>query len=156
MLLPAEDWFCKKLENLNLVLIEGYPSKSSEPGGLHVDQFLCPPKSQSRWYGIHPAEPADPQDLESQSIPGLMMQQSLIVPFLEFVNHLLLNPLIAQFLKTLYENGRKQPRKPVTYAISQPVSTDVSPKFRTVFRTTSKLYKLNYQRESHQPRLKLP
>ena len=40
--------------------IEGYPSKSSEPGGLHMDQFLRPPKSQSRWYGIHPAEPKDP------------------------------------------------------------------------------------------------
>ena len=59
VLLPPEDWLCKKLENLNLVLIEGYPSKSSEPGGLHMDQYLRPPKSQSRWYGIHPAEPKD-------------------------------------------------------------------------------------------------
>ena len=60
VLLPSEDWLCRKLENLNLVLIEGYPSKSSEPGGLHVDQFLRPPKSQSPWYGIHPAEPKGP------------------------------------------------------------------------------------------------
>ena len=60
VLLPPEDWLCKKLENMNLVLLEGYPSKSSEPGGLHMDQFLRPPKSQSRWYGIHPAEPTDP------------------------------------------------------------------------------------------------
>ena len=51
--------FVKKLENLNLVLIEGYPSKSAEPGGLHVDQYLRPPKSQVRWYGIHPAENKD-------------------------------------------------------------------------------------------------
>ena len=58
VVLPPEDWLCKELENLNLVLIEGYPSKSSEPGGLHMDQYLCP-KSQSRWYGIHPAEPKD-------------------------------------------------------------------------------------------------
>ena len=58
--LPPEDWLCKKIENMNLVLIEGYPSKSSEPGGLHMDQFLRPPKSQSRWYGTHPAEPKDP------------------------------------------------------------------------------------------------
>ena len=56
---PLEDWLCKKLENMNLVLIEGYPSKSSEPGGLHIDQYLRPPKSQNRWYGIHPAEPKD-------------------------------------------------------------------------------------------------
>ena len=60
VLLPPEDRLCKKLENMNLVLIEGYPSKSSEPGGLHMDQFLRPPKSQSRWYGIHPAELKDP------------------------------------------------------------------------------------------------
>ena len=59
VLLPPEDWLCEKLENLNLVLIEGYPSKSSEPGGLHMDQYLRPPKYQSRWYGIHPAEPKD-------------------------------------------------------------------------------------------------
>ena len=60
VVLPPEDWLCHKLETLNLKLIEGYPSKSSEPGGLHVDQFLRPPKSQNRWYGIHPAEPKDP------------------------------------------------------------------------------------------------
>ena len=59
VLLPPKDWLCKKLENLNLVLIDGYPSKSSEPGGLHMNQYICPPKSQSRWYGIHPAEPKD-------------------------------------------------------------------------------------------------
>ena len=41
------------------MLIEGYPSKSSEPGGLHMDQYLRPPKSQSMWYGIHRAEPKD-------------------------------------------------------------------------------------------------
>ena len=40
VLLPTKDWLCRKLENLNLVLIEGYPSKSSEPGGLNADQFL--------------------------------------------------------------------------------------------------------------------
>ena len=57
---PPEDWSCRKQENLNFILIEGFPTKSIEPGGLHVDQFLRPPKSQSRWYGIHPAEPKDP------------------------------------------------------------------------------------------------
>ena len=52
ILLPPEDWFCKKLENMNLVLIEGYPSKSSEPGGLHMDQFIRPSKSQSPVYEL--------------------------------------------------------------------------------------------------------
>ena len=58
VLLPPEDWLCKKLKNLNLMLIEGYPSKSSEPDGLHMDQYLRP-KCHSRWYGIHLAEPKD-------------------------------------------------------------------------------------------------
>ena len=58
--LPPEDWLCRKLEALNLVLIEGYPSMSNEPGGMHVDQFLRPPKSQTRWNSIHPAKPKDP------------------------------------------------------------------------------------------------
>ena len=39
VLLPPEDWLCKKLENTNLVLIEGYPSKSSEPGGKYVNTW---------------------------------------------------------------------------------------------------------------------
>ena len=39
VLLPLEDWLCRKLENLNLVLIEGYPSKSCDPGGLKY--FTC-------------------------------------------------------------------------------------------------------------------
>ena len=60
VLLPPEDWLCKKLENLNLVLIGGYPSKSTEPRGLHMDQFLRPLKSQSRLYCIYPTEPKDP------------------------------------------------------------------------------------------------
>ena len=88
VLLPPEDWLCKKLENLNLVLIEGYPSKTSEPGGLHTDQYLSPPKSQSRWYGIHLAEPKDvtrpgryvttwPNDTSSQPLSHPIAQDTL-------------------------------------------------------------------------------
>ena len=44
---------------MNLVLIEGYPSKPSEPGGSTYGLVFTPPKSQSRRYGIHPAEPKD-------------------------------------------------------------------------------------------------
>ena len=64
MLFLPEDWLCKKLENMNLVLLEGYPSKSSEPGGLQPPgndgTGNEKPKSQSRRYGIQPAEPKDP------------------------------------------------------------------------------------------------
>ena len=50
--MPTEDWLCKKLSKLNLTLVEGYPIRSSEAGGLLKDQFLRPAKSQSTWYGL--------------------------------------------------------------------------------------------------------
>ena len=40
MNLPTDDWLCKKFNGLNLTLLEGYPSKSSEAGGLQCDH--CP------------------------------------------------------------------------------------------------------------------
>ena len=37
---------------LNLTLVEGYPSRSSEAGGLLKDQFVRPARSQQKWYGF--------------------------------------------------------------------------------------------------------
>ena len=50
--MATEDCLCKKLSKLNLTLAEGYPTRSSEAGGLMKDQFLRPAKSQSNWYGL--------------------------------------------------------------------------------------------------------
>ena len=50
---PAEEWLCKKIEDLNSTTLSGYHSKSMEAGGFQSDQFLKPPKSQLRWYDIH-------------------------------------------------------------------------------------------------------
>ena len=47
--MPVHDWLCRKL---NISLVEGYPSRSSEAGGLLKDQFLRPAKSQGKWYGL--------------------------------------------------------------------------------------------------------
>ena len=44
--LPTDDWLCRKMDRLKLTLIQGYPSRSSEAGGLQRDQFVKPPKSQ--------------------------------------------------------------------------------------------------------------
>ena len=33
---------------------KGYPSKSSETGGLQRDQFVKHSKSHAKWYGLHP------------------------------------------------------------------------------------------------------
>ena len=51
--MPPEDWLCLKLESLNLIVYAGYQIRETESGGLHRDQFICPPKSQSWWYGLH-------------------------------------------------------------------------------------------------------
>ena len=48
------------LLNLQVTLVEGYPSRSSEAGGLMMDQFLRPAKSQSKWYGLSSDHKADP------------------------------------------------------------------------------------------------
>ena len=38
--MPTENWLCKKLSKLNLTLVEGYPTRSSEAGGLMKDHFI--------------------------------------------------------------------------------------------------------------------
>ena len=53
--MPTEEWLCKKLSKLNVTLTEGYPTRSTEAGGLMKDQFLRPAKSQSKWYALYSA-----------------------------------------------------------------------------------------------------
>ena len=50
--MPTDEWLCSKTGKLNLTLTEGHPSRSS--GGLLKDQFVRPPKSQSKWYSFVP------------------------------------------------------------------------------------------------------
>ena len=54
--LPTDDWLCRKMDCLNLTLVQGYPSRSSEAGGLQRDQFVKHGKSQGKWYGLHPSQ----------------------------------------------------------------------------------------------------
>ena len=65
--MPTEDWLCKKLSKLNLTLVEGYPSRTAETGSLPMDQFLRPPRPQSKWYGLYSEQPADPTKVTSWS-----------------------------------------------------------------------------------------
>ena len=58
--MPTDDWLCRKLSKLNVILVEGYPSRSSEAGGgLLKDQSLRPEKSQAKWYGLFSAQKVD-------------------------------------------------------------------------------------------------
>ena len=61
--MPTEDWLCKKLSKLNLTLVEGYPSRTAEAGSLPMDQFLRPPRPQSKWY----EQQADPTKVTAWS-----------------------------------------------------------------------------------------
>ena len=58
--MPPDDWLCQKLEKLNTVVAEGYPSRSQDSAGLKKDQFVKVPKSQSRWYQMHMIRPEGP------------------------------------------------------------------------------------------------
>ena len=51
--LPMDEWLCKKLSKLNLTLVDGYPSRCTEAGGLQRDQFVKPHRSQAKWYGCY-------------------------------------------------------------------------------------------------------
>ena len=50
--MPTDEWLCKEMGKLNMTLVEGYPSHSSEAGGLLKDQFVKPARSQAKWYGF--------------------------------------------------------------------------------------------------------
>ena len=50
--LLVDEWLCRKLEKLNVTVVEGYPSRNTENSGLSRDQFVKTPHS-SKWYDIH-------------------------------------------------------------------------------------------------------
>ena len=52
--MPTDEWLCSKMGKLNLTLTEGYPSRSSEAGGLLKDQFVRPQRYQAKWYSFTP------------------------------------------------------------------------------------------------------
>ena len=73
---PTEDWLCRKLAKLNLTLVEGYPSRGSEAGGLAKDVFLKPARSQSKWYGLHTDPKADPSQVSTWSTDASKLNSS--------------------------------------------------------------------------------
>ena len=52
VILPTDEWLCRKMNKLNLTLVQGYPSRTSEACLLR-DKFVKPARSQSKWYGLH-------------------------------------------------------------------------------------------------------
>ena len=62
--LPADEWLCRKMSRLNLTLVQGYPTRTSEAGGLLRDQFVRPPKFQQKRYGFH----SNPKKYSEQTV----------------------------------------------------------------------------------------
>ena len=60
--LPTDEWLCSKLSKLNLTLVQGYPSRTTEAGTLQRDQFVWMAKSQSEWYNLHAEVKKDSSD----------------------------------------------------------------------------------------------
>ena len=74
--MPTEDWLCRKLAKLNLTLVEGYPSRGSEAGGLAKDVFLRPARTQSKWYGLHSDPKAESSQMSSWNIDASKLNSS--------------------------------------------------------------------------------
>ena len=74
--MPTEEWLCKKLGKLNLTIAEGYPSRGSEAGGLAKDVFLRPPRSQSKWYGLHTDQKTDPSKVSTWHTDAVKLNSS--------------------------------------------------------------------------------
>ena len=51
--MPTDEWLCSKMGKLNITLTEGYPSRSSEAGGLLKDQFVHPPGLRQNGTTLH-------------------------------------------------------------------------------------------------------
>ena len=63
--LPIDEWLCQKMSKLNFTLVQGYPTRTSEAGGLLRDQFVRPAKSTGKWYGLHTDPKKDSSDTVS-------------------------------------------------------------------------------------------
>ena len=113
---PTNEWLCKNLDRLNLTLMEGYHSKSSEASGLQFDQFFKTPRSQINWYGLH----SDRQHLPVQCPTVTMIQSVLIAliagsPDLEACRPLHQHPDPSP--KKPWGSGRRQRKNPIAFVI---------------------------------------
>ena len=74
--MPTEEWLCKKLGKLNLTIAEGYPFRGSGAGGLAKDIFLRPPRSQSKWYGLHTDQKPEPSKISAWHTDAVKLNSS--------------------------------------------------------------------------------
>ena len=66
--------FLKFLEST--LLVEGYPSRGSEAGGLAKDVFLRLARTQSKWYGLHTDPKAESSQISSWNVDASKLNSS--------------------------------------------------------------------------------
>ena len=120
--MPTEEWLCKKLGKLNLTIAEGYPSRGSEAGGLAKDVFIRPPRSQTKWYGLHTDQKPEPSRISTWHTDAVRLNSSYsrIARYTDWAPLPLLH---ARFLKKLYADGKGRPVRPQLSVIRRPVLT---------------------------------
>ena len=69
--LPTDEWLCRKMAKLNITLTQGYPSRTSEAGGLQRDQFVRPPNPSRNGTGSTPTLQKTLNSLFHLGIPAL-------------------------------------------------------------------------------------
>ena len=110
-------------------------------------------QSQSRWYGIHPAEPKDP------TRPGKYVNTWPNTAKLNSAFSGITKPSISTsqppFCQISQDKCDKA-AKETKYTISLPDLTDVSQKYKIVCRNILKHCNLNLEKGSHLQKLKLP
>ena len=118
--MSTEDRLCRKLSKLNITLVEGYPSHSSESGGLMKDLFLRPAKSQSKWYGLYSDHKVDPSVVSTWNTDSSKLSScySKIASLVSLLPHL----HGATFLRKHCEDGMSRQERPLLSAIKLPAS----------------------------------
>ena len=65
--MPADNWFCSKIEQMNLHLLQGHLTRTGDRNWLQFDQFIKLLKSQIKWYAMHPS-PEPPVSRPGKSV----------------------------------------------------------------------------------------
>ena len=117
--LPTDEWFYNKLSKLNITLVQGYLSRTTEAGTLQRDQFVQPGKSQSKWYSLHSETKKD----SSSTVKAWNTSSSCInSTYLRIARQagIASNPPFSR--PTSCVNGRDLPGNHPLFAIKQPDS----------------------------------
>ena len=120
--MPTEDWLCRKLAKLNLTLVEGYPSRGSEAGGLAKDVFLRPARTQSKWYGLHTDPKAESSQISSWNTDASKLNSS----YSRIAKYTGLHQHLTGYHRKHCADGRDLPGRLRLYVTKLPVLTVVS------------------------------